>query len=172
MIPLNFWFFCVFALPFWFYQRRKSYRKNRGHIDPLREVILNLFFVYGLGVAYFTFPDGFFPFAMKSFNFNVFVALMDLWHRPLIAVINILGNVVLFIPLGIFIPLLDERFHSLVKMGLLGLGCSAGIEVIQYLSGSSRAADIDDIILNTIGAAIGYGFFALAKSLNKPRPAP
>jgi glycopeptide antibiotics resistance protein len=75
---------------------------------------------------------------------------------------NIFGNVMLFIPMGIFLPLVSSKFRSIKKVILFAASCSGAIELIQLISrqfGIYRSVDIDDIILNTLGAALGFLFF-------------
>ena len=77
-------------------------------------------------------------------------------------VINTLGNVVLFLPLGILLPLVSSRFHLLKRVLLLALCLSLSIELLQFMLrflGNARAVDIDDVLLNTLGACLGFGFY-------------
>lgn len=67
-----------------------------------------------------------------------------------IAFRNIVGNIAAFVPIGILIPLL-RRDLSLGTTFLVGLALSAGIELTQYFTGLG-SCDIDDIILNVLGA--------------------
>ena len=72
---------------------------------------------------------------------------------------NTLGNIALFVPLGILLPLVSVRFRSLKRMLLLALCMSLTIETIQLVLrfvGNPRAVDIDDVILNTLGACLGF----------------
>ena len=71
---------------------------------------------------------------------------------------NILGNIILFIPLGIFLLLLFPKY-SLKKIIVLAFLCSLSIELVQLIGrqfGNYRTVDIDDIILNTMGAIVGF----------------
>ena len=66
---------------------------------------------------------------------------------------NVIGNIVLFIPYGLFATSytkIDRAFHILC----LVLFASITVEVTQLIIG--RVFDIDDIILNLIGGFIGY----------------
>ena len=69
-------------------------------------------------------------------------------------------NVVLFIPLGLFLPLLWEPFRKLVPCTVFGFGLSLSIELLQILT--FRATDVNDIITNVTGCVLG---FLLAKPL-------
>ncbi len=76
------------------------------------------------------------------------------------------GNVLLFIPLGVLLPVLNTRFNSLSSILLCGILGSLTIEGSQLLISlmlgfNYRSFDVDDIILNTLGAIIGYCFLRL-----------
>lgn len=66
--------------------------------------------------------------------------------------LNILGNILLFMPLGLLIPLLWKRCGTMIVP--LGFALSVLIEATQFYTG--RIADVDDVILNTFGAFAGY----------------
>ena len=82
------------------------------------------------------------------------------------ALINIIGNVSLFIPTGIILPILYKRLNSFWKVLAVGALISLCIEIIQ-LPFSVRASDVDDLILNVLGVAIGYGIYAAVKHLKR-----
>ena len=63
-------------------------------------------------------------------------------------------NVLLFIPLGIFVPCLWPEYRSMMKTVGLGLMTSLGIEILQIFT--FRATDIHDVITNVAGTMIGY----------------
>lgn len=66
---------------------------------------------------------------------------------------NIIGNIVMFLPFGVFAALL-WRGSGWKRALALGLGITCGIECWQLFVG--RYFDIDDIILNTLGVFCGY----------------
>lgn len=73
------------------------------------------------------------------------------------ALLNILGNVVLFIPIGFIFPLILIRYRDIKKIAVLSISISLFIEFIQFFVG--RSCDIDDLILNFVGGIIGYTIF-------------
>lgn len=85
---------------------------------------------------------------------------------PQYAILNLLGNVVLFLPVGFFVPLLWRRYRKLWKTALFGLAVSLLVEVTQLFL--SRGSDVDDLILNVVGTLAGYGLFRLFRRLAKP----
>ena len=82
------------------------------------------------------------------------------------AAINIIGNISMFIPTGVIMPILYKRLDCFWKVFLAGVGLSFVIEVIQLLFPGS-VTDIDDLILNTLGVAVGYGIYAACKRLKR-----
>ena len=73
-------------------------------------------------------------------------------------IINLLGNTLAFAPFGFFAHVILNKKPSLLKFTLLMVSASLLIEVIQliFLVGS---CDIDDIILNVLGAVFSYLIF-------------
>ena len=94
-------------------------------------------------------------------NMIPFVNILD-YDIKREAVINIVGNISMFIPTGIILPGLYKRLDCLWKVLLAGAGLSFVIEMIQLLFPGS-VTDLDDLILNTAGVAIGYGVYKLAQ---------
>jgi glycopeptide antibiotics resistance protein len=71
----------------------------------------------------------------------------------------------LFFPLGILLPLVWRRLSFWRGMQIaIALSCS--IELLQYASsawGSYRAADVNDVILNVVGACLGLALVSLLR---------
>lgn len=154
MILIEFWVALVVAVPVWIFFRRKRYRNWR------RELLVSLFFVYGLGVLYLTlFPLGIMFGQERSFNTSLFTEMRWFIHQPFVGFVNIVGNIVMFMPLAMLVPLLDRRWDGFWRMAFFGLVCSLGIECLQYVL-ATRTADVDDLVLNTLGTMMGYRLFA------------
>lgn len=77
--------------------------------------------------------------------------------------VNILGNIIMFMPMGFLLPLLFSNLYSLKKTVAVGFGTSLLIEFTQLFL--IRATDIDDLILNTLGTMLGYLVFLTFKKL-------
>lgn len=78
---------------------------------------------------------------------------------------NARGNFLLFVPLGILLPLIWVRLRFARGM-LIAIALSLSIELLQYFSsawGSYRAADVNDFILNVLGACLGLALMALLR---------
>lgn len=79
-------------------------------------------------------------------------------------------NILLFVPFGFLLPFVKKL--SLGKIIALGALFSLFIELAQLLTGlfaktTFRVADINDLLFNTAGAAIGYGLFMLYRHASK-----
>ena len=85
---------------------------------------------------------------------------------------NARGNVLLFFPLGILIPLVwrSLRFWRGIQIVIV---ISVSIELVQYLTRawSNRNADVNDVVLNVLGASLGLALVFLLRLLRGTRPA-
>lgn len=68
--------------------------------------------------------------------------------------LNLLGNVVAFIPFGFFLPILHQKCRSFFFTTFLSFEFSLMVETIQLVS-KVGSFDVDDLLLNTIGGAVG-----------------
>ena len=78
------------------------------------------------------------------------------------AVLNTVGNIAMFVPIGIIWPLVFRQLDRHKKVIASGMGLSLCIEILQ-LPFFDRVTDIDDLILNSLGFLVGYGSYLLAK---------
>ena len=88
----------------------------------------------------------------------------------------LVGNVLAFAPLGIFLPLLWPRWRSLVAVTGAAVGISLAVEITQValsvlLGFPYRVADIDDVIINVLGVALGYAIYRAIALVLPPDPA-
>lgn len=72
-------------------------------------------------------------------------------------------NVVLFLPLGFFLPLLYQSFHSALRTAGAGFFFSLWIECVQLFD--MGTSDINDLMTNTAGCCLGYGLYLLVSRL-------
>ena len=73
----------------------------------------------------------------------------------------IIGNILLFVPLGFLLPLADRRMENCLITTLVGAGLSLLIEVMQYVTGTGLC-ELDDLFHNTLGTFTGYQCFVAA----------
>ena len=81
--------------------------------------------------------------------------------------INVFGNILIFIPFGMFIASYLSSKKCL-PVFIVALFTSSVVELVQLKIG--RSFDIDDIILNVIGSIIGYLLYVGLKSLKRKLP--
>ncbi|WP_461615101.1 VanZ family protein [Clostridium sp. Marseille-QA1073] len=67
-------------------------------------------------------------------------------------------NIIMTIPLGFLLPLIWKQFRTIKKVALSGFLLSLSIELSQLFT-QSRTTTTDDLIMNTLGAIIGYFIF-------------
>ena len=79
---------------------------------------------------------------------------------------NLAGNLLVFVPLGFFLPLLAEELQKFSEMFLNVFTFVLGIEVFQLFS-AFGAFDVDDILLNCLGAVFGFGCFKAAEAFGR-----
>ncbi|MDR2977591.1 MAG: VanZ family protein [Streptococcaceae bacterium] len=114
-------------------------------------ILLIVFALYICAVLNVTGPGTifdlkYFDFGRQAINFSPFPEGIDFSEHFL--------NIVLFVPLGVLLGLFWTKKGYLLYTFMYGLGFSLLIECSQLLN--HRAADIDDLILNTLGAVVGY----------------
>lgn len=72
---------------------------------------------------------------------------------------NLLGNVLLFVPFGFFMPM-ASRYRNFFSTLFWSGGLSLGVEIFQFFT-RVGSFDVDDILLNTAGGIAGYMIFAV-----------
>ena len=86
-------------------------------------------------------------------------------HRPALvraAIINLAGNVIMFIPLGLFLPLVFPKLRKVWRTLLCVALIISTVELAQLFT-LVGSCDIDDLILNLCGASLGYLLYHLTK---------
>ncbi len=87
---------------------------------------------------------------------------------PMVAVKNIAGNIIVFVPFGFLFPMGYETMRRLHKILTAGLIYILMIEFIQFI-GMLGSLDVDDIILNVIGVYGGYVIFWVFRKVWRQR---
>ena len=88
---------------------------------------------------------------------RLFADLLDSSHPEYVraAIINLAGNIIMFVPLGFLLPRVFIRLNRFRKVLLTTALIITAVEIIQLLT-LVGSCDIDDLILNVIGSALGY----------------
>lgn len=74
--------------------------------------------------------------------------------------LNLAGNILAFVPFGLFFPFLSRGNRSLWKMTLISFEVSLAVELIQLVT-RVGSCDVDDMILNTLGGMLGFFCFKI-----------
>ena len=145
---------------------------RQKHIDWKREAILALMYInLAVIIRFVLFPRDLVDGHIQPLVFDAATAFpLRINPIPLVhlfdydnvrdIVWNVIGNVAMFIPTGIVLPIVYRRLNSLWKAAAAGAFISLCTEILQ-LPFPSRASDIDDLILNTIGVVVGYEIYAM-----------
>ena len=177
MVEIQFLFLEIIFTLVWLVIRLGVWGKQK-QIDWKREAVLLLMYINLAVIIRFTFfpmskVDGHiqplifdiataFPFRV---NLLPLVNLFD-YDSKRDLLLNVIGNVAMFIPSGIVLPIIYKGLDTFLKVLLTGAGISFCIEIIQ-LPFSVRATDIDDLILNSVGVIIGYGIYVLIRCVRR-----
>lgn len=147
-------------------------------IDLKREAMLLLMYINLAVIIRFTFyplapvqgkiqPLVFDPDNILPFNLNL-IPLRNMFHFNTAkdTIVNVSGNIMMFIPSGIILPVLYKKLDRFWKVLTAGAFISLSIELLQLLL-ADRHTNIDDVILNVTGVAIGCGIYALARHIKQ-----
>ena len=77
--------------------------------------------------------------------------------------IDTILNLILFVPLGVFLPFLYKKYHHIKTVALTGFLFSLSVEIVQMFGWGS--SDINDLIINTAGACLGYLIYYLVSKI-------
>jgi hypothetical protein len=89
--------------------------------------------------------------------------------RDLAILAGAAGNVALFLPLGFLLPQLEPRLDRPWRTLAGGLLASSAIELCQMAFPGVRRADVNDVLLNTLGTALGFLAYRLAARAGRGR---
>lgn len=130
--------YCAVMLYLLFFQRTPHFTANNGYLGTMRD-------------------------NLNIIPFDTIARYLRLWsgsglsHK---ARANLLGNVVLFVPLGFFLPWVHEKLRKFWRTLLVSVGLILLVEGIQLVTLLGHC-DVDDLILNVFGVVIGYVIWRL-----------
>jgi len=141
----------------------RSHNHRWGKLLFLAYCIWMLWLLYGQRLQY-GHSHSYREYLEQSVNLQPFRTIGNYWYAAFHTsdsellrhiVINLAGNVVMFVPLGYFLPLNWARFRRFHRFLTLVLGITISIELLQMLT-MLGSLDVDDLILNLAGCIIGY----------------
>lgn len=167
-------------LPLYCIARVLWVKKRKAKRSLARELVMGLFVVFMFGLLFLTFEDNGISW-MKAdtpgkawerlqsgvgVNFVPFKTIRSyLKHSSGMdhSMVNILGNILMFVPWGLGLPLLWRKFQSVFKLTFASLTFPIFIEFVQLFIG--RSVDIDDVILNFAGGVLGGLIYLVLRKL-------
>ena len=167
MIP-----YMLIALPVYLIVRGIIIKTKKIDVSWFRELTMLIFVLFCVGLASLTVIPRF-EFGISGFdvvengvhgtNLIPLLVFVETYREVFVNgninyfLINFVGNIVMFIPFGLFIPFLWKTSGK--RTVFIGFCVSLFIESCQLFL--TRGTDIDDLMLNTVGVLIGvflYGF--------------
>ncbi len=157
--------------------------KRKAQRSLARELVMGFFVVFMFGLLFLTFEDNGISW-MKAetpqkawerlktgvgVNFVPFRTIGNYWRyapNSEYAVVNIVGNILMFVPWGLGLPLLWRKFQSIWAVMSASLLLPIFIEFCQLFIG--RSVDIDDVILNFTGGILGGLLCLILRRLSPP----
>lgn len=141
-------------------------RKQDGALLWYSNFLLAVFALYIVGVFYVTGAGTLYD----AIGLRVEYITEHINLVPFSQEISIKGyvlNIVLFMPFGFLVPIIWDNMRKPIPVILSGFAFSALIEASQILS--SRGTDVDDLMMNTLGAALGFFCYRAGKRITKSR---
>lgn len=129
-------------------------------------IALLVFAVYLVGVYHFTSTGTIYDGLRYQFEWHPDQINLIPFSND-IDIIAYLLNIVLFIPLGSLVPIIWSKINTVLKIFGTSILFSFLIEISQLLN--NRRTDIDDILLNVLGAIIGFVFYKLFDKITKSK---
>ena len=168
--------YIIILLPFYIigrylFIRRKFHQNIHFKISALYETASAVLFIYLIMLFTQTFIVNtgksdieLIPFQIISMQFRA------IWNSPQglnSFIFNVVGNIAVFVPVGFLIAYLSKG--SIKKTILYGWVISVFIEIVQIPL--ERTTDIDDVILNISGTAVGLLTYKTISHILKKRTA-
>ena len=149
---------CAGIIGYLYYRKRRAYGTNIPF--PWSRILLYLFAIgYFVILSYATLgreTGG----GTGEINLHFFRALREAWNTFSVKNwMNIILNIILFVPLGVFLPLIFPKLRKWYFTLLIGFLFCVYTETLQYIKGIG-IFDVDDFLCNILGILMGYIFIA------------
>jgi glycopeptide antibiotics resistance protein len=151
-------FLITFVILSFIYRHKKNYQTKKKFL------LLLVFIIYIFGAFYFTGVGTIFDIQRHGMQFKPDQVNLLPFSRE-IDVVEYLLNILLFIPLGFLLPIIWPNINKIKQIVLSGVSFSLLIELSQLFT--NRRTDIDDVLMNTLGAVLGYLLFSILTRIVK-----
>lgn len=145
----------IFVFPgtvlYFLYMRKNEKKQTLLHIGAVF-----VFSYYLIGIFTMTGIHAFQSFSPRI----ILIPFLDMIKGPVDTVLN----VILFLPLGFFLPLLYRKYNRIDSVALTGFVLSISIEAVQMFG--MGATDINDLMTNTVGTCLGHCIYKLFSGLS------
>ena len=145
---------------------------NKRKSTGIRAFAIVLFFLYFAVLFYFLFfsEEMGRTYSEREYHYNLipfheikrFIHYYEVLGMEAV-LLNLLGNVAAFMPFGFFLPIFSGRCRNILNTILYSFELSVLVELIQLIT-KVGSFDVDDIILNTLGGALGYVVYKIVRS--------
>lgn len=154
--------FLLIALYYFFYYRKQQTDRKKIQIKKL--ILGALFIGYIVFVCELTIIGRGTSHYLQM-NLNPFSGYIDAWKKySLRDLQNCIFNILMFVPLGIFLPLIIAKTKEFKWLLFVVVSATLSIETYQTLSGAG-IFELDDLINNSLGGIIGYQLYRLGASI-------
>lgn len=140
---------------------------RRGRTESLLPVWL--FALFAAGVFRVTGAGTLYDFLRMGFD-RYFLTVNVVPFSEEISVMGYALNAMMLMPFGFLTPLIWKETDKLGRIAFAGFSFSLLIELSQLLN--HRASDVDDLLLNTLGAVLGFALFRLYARVSRRPPSP
>ena len=155
--------FCIFIRIAVLFTKKR--RRLNDRTDPVREFVMYCFFCFLILLSAQTFIYNSGMNELRLVPFQIITGQFSDMNSNSFSrrafIFNILGNIGIFVPIGIFIAYLFKR--NAAGTALCGAYISLVIETVQLPL--DRTTDVDDLILNTAGALTGYFIYRIGRRI-------
>ena len=109
----------------------------------------------------------------REYRYNMipYVEIREFWkYREQVGnfamILNIFGYVVGLVPFGYILPVINDRFRNWLLIVVSGFSLSLCVETAQLIF-RVGSFDVDDLLLNTLGALLGYVSFWVCNEVRR-----
>lgn len=145
--------------------------KNRTRLRVLGKILFVLYIAF---IFYFLLLSDWYGRSggMQEHHYNLvlFKEIKRFWiyrrELGMAAVVNnLLGNVLIFMPFGFFMPM-ASKYRNFFVTAFYGFGMSLCVETFQLIT-KVGSFDVDDLLLNTLGGILGYILFVICNAIRR-----
>lgn len=141
---------CMAGSAGWIYETIKGVRGRRNRNRKNDRLFWTLFLAYLFVIGYMAFFSRE-PGSRKA----VSLVLFETWGSSFRMHAYFIENIIMFLPLGAFLPVLFHRERSGWRCVLTRFACSCAIELMQHIT-QRGYMQLDDVMTNTAGTFVGW----------------